>query len=74
MSYGTMDLAPLLYIGQGDRTVSSPSDLCVDFPIILLFLRGTLATLFKELSSGLEGLNAYIDNCEQTSHRFGLFS
>jgi hypothetical protein len=27
---------------------------------------------FKELSLSLRGLNAYIDNCEQISHRFGL--
>jgi hypothetical protein len=44
----------------------------VDQPIILLLLRGPLATLFKEPSPGLGGFNAYISDCEQIGYCFGL--
>jgi hypothetical protein len=35
---------------------------CVDFPIVLLLLRGHHATWLKEPSLGLGGLNAYISD------------
>jgi hypothetical protein len=37
---------------------------CVDFPIILLLLRGPLAVGVKMSSPGLGRLNAYVSNCE----------
>jgi hypothetical protein len=45
---------------------------CVDLPIVLLFLWGPLVTWFKESSSGLENINAYVSNYEQISHCLGL--
>jgi hypothetical protein len=45
---------------------------CVDFPIILFFLWETRAMWFKEPSSGLGGLNAYIGDRKQIDHRLGL--
>jgi hypothetical protein len=44
----------------------------VDFLIVLLLLRGPLAMWLKELSSGIGGLNAYIDDWKQISHRLGF--
>jgi hypothetical protein len=83
-----MNLAPLLCIGMMAKQpflllvdgllltvlmISVISTISyVDLSIILLLLRGPLATWFKELSSGLGGLNAYIGDCEQISHHFGL--
>jgi hypothetical protein len=45
---------------------------CVDLPTVLLLLWGALATWFKELSSGLGGLDAYANNCDQIGHCLGL--
>jgi hypothetical protein len=44
----------------------------VDFPVILLLLRGPLVTRLKKSSPGFKSLNIYVSDCEQTSHRFGL--
>jgi hypothetical protein len=47
---------------------------CVDFPIVLLLLRGPLAVGLKKLSPGLRSLNAYVSDCEQIGHHFLLLS
>jgi hypothetical protein len=44
----------------------------VDFPVILLLLRGPLVTRLKKSSPGFESLNIYVSDCEQISHHFGL--
>jgi hypothetical protein len=45
----------------------------VDLPIFLLFLHwGPLVMWFKELSSGLWGLDADVSDCQQIDHHFGL--
>jgi hypothetical protein len=88
MSYGVMDLAPILYVIRVMErplfflirglitmitvvSVISPVS-CVDFLIILLLLRGPLATRFKKSRLGLGSLYAYISNYEWISHRLGL--
>jgi hypothetical protein len=45
---------------------------CVDFPIVLLLLRGPLAMRLMKSSPGFTSLNAYINDCEQIGHRSGL--
>jgi hypothetical protein len=37
---------------------------CVDFPIVLLLLRGPFVAGLKKSSPGVESLNAYICDCE----------
>jgi hypothetical protein len=44
----------------------------VDFPIVLLLLRGPLTLGLKKLSLGLRSLNAYVSDYEQISHYFWL--
>jgi hypothetical protein len=44
----------------------------VDFPIILLLLRGLLSTRFKKSSPSFGSLNACVGDREQISHRLGL--
>jgi hypothetical protein len=88
MSHGTMDLAPLLSVSRAVEwfllllirglllaipMIFAISPICcVDLPIVLLLLRGPLATLFKELCSGLVGLDAHVSNCEQIAYCLGL--
>jgi hypothetical protein len=51
-----------------------PTIHCVDLLIfLLLLLWGPLVTRFKELSSGLWGLNADVRDCEQINRRFRIF-
>jgi hypothetical protein len=44
----------------------------VDFPVVLLLLRGPLATGLKKSSLGFRSLNAYVRNCKQIGHHFGI--
>jgi hypothetical protein len=44
----------------------------VDFPVVLLLLRGPHAMRLKKLSPGFGSLNACVSDCEQTGHHFGL--
>jgi hypothetical protein len=91
VSYGTMDLAPLLYVSRAMEqslllliwglllvipkipAVSTISSICWVGLLIVMFLhRGHLAMWFKESSLGLRGLNAYVSDCKQIEHYFGL--
>jgi hypothetical protein len=45
---------------------------CVNLLIILLLLRGPLATGLKKPSPGLGSLNAYTSGCKKIGHHFGL--
>jgi hypothetical protein len=42
----------------------------VDFPIVLLLLRGPLTMGLKKSSPGLRSLDAYLNDCEQNDHHF----
>jgi hypothetical protein len=44
----------------------------VDLLMVLLLLQGPLATRLKESSLGLGSLNAYVSDCRQIGHHFGL--
>jgi hypothetical protein len=44
----------------------------VDIPIVLLLLWGPLTTWYKEPSPDIGCLNAYVNDCEQINHYFGL--
>jgi hypothetical protein len=46
--------------------------ICVDFPIILLLLRGPFAVGLKKPSPGLRSLNAYISDYKQIGHHSEL--
>jgi hypothetical protein len=43
-----------------------------DLSIALLLPHGPLATRLKKSSPGFKSLNAYVSNCEQIDHCFGL--
>jgi hypothetical protein len=45
---------------------------CVDFPVVLLLLRGPLAPRLKKSSLGFGSLNACVSDCEQIDHHLGL--
>jgi hypothetical protein len=74
---------PLLFLTRGlllavftvftvSATLAISSVSHVDFPVVLLLLRGPLATRFKKSSLGFESLNAYVNDCEHIDHHFGL--
>jgi hypothetical protein len=42
----------------------------VDFPIVLLLLRGPLTMGLKKSSPGLRSLDTYLNDCEQNDHHF----
>jgi hypothetical protein len=44
----------------------------VDFPVVMLLLRGPLAMRLKKSSPSLESLNACVSDHEQISHHLGL--
>jgi hypothetical protein len=75
----TMEQSLLLLIWELLLMISAISEIfvismigCIDLHIVLLLLRGPLAMWFKEPSSGLRGLDAYINYFEQVSHCFGF--
>jgi hypothetical protein len=68
--YGLMLAIPVISVIPVIPAISTIG--CVDLPIVLLFIRGPIATWFKEPSSGLGGLNAYIGNYEKINYRLGL--
>jgi hypothetical protein len=88
MPYNEMDITQLLCIGRmlekpllllfgGLLTAFSAIPTVsmigrVDFPIVLLLLRGPLTVGLKKSSPGLRSLDAYVNDCEQNDHHFWL--